>query len=103
MTNKPNAPSKHKQPVQASNLDILISFFSRERTRISKQVDKADGDASVDVQDKGIFLRCGHFLDGESVIEEGVAGEVLLDVFFDELDTQVRVVHRLNLMANTTD
>jgi hypothetical protein len=81
--------------------DILISS-SRKRTRISKQVDKADGNVSVNIQDENIFLCCGQTLDGEGIIEEGVAGEVLLDVFFDKLDTQVWVVHRLDLMANTT-
>lgn len=103
MADKANTASQDEQAVQAPNLDIFISFFPIECTGISKQVDEADSNASVDVQDERILLRRRHFLDGEGVVEEGVAREVLLHVLLHELDTKVRIVHRLDLVANTTD
>ena len=32
-----------------------------------------------------------------------MAGEVLLDVLLDELDTEIRVVHALDLVADAAD
>ena len=47
-----------------------------------------------------VLLRGGDLLDGERVVEEGVTGEVLAHVLLDELDTQVGVVHALDLVAD---
>lgn len=41
------------------NLDILISLVGRERTRVAKQIDKANSDATIDIQNqliKGISI-----------------------------------------------
>ena len=50
-----------------------------------------------------VLLRGRDLLDGERVVEQAVAREVLADVLLDKLDTQVRVVHTLDLVANTRD
>jgi hypothetical protein len=47
-----DASSKDEQPVQRANLDVLICFFRREGTRVAKEVDEADGNATVDVKDE---------------------------------------------------
>ena len=49
--NKPNTPPKHKQAVQHTIGQILLGFFSGKGTAIPHQIDEADGDGAVDVQD----------------------------------------------------
>ena len=50
-----------------------------------------------------ILLRRRHLLNSEGIVEKTVAGEVLLDVLLDELDTKIRVVNTLDLVADTTN
>jgi hypothetical protein len=50
-----------------------------------------------------ILLGGGDLLDGKSVVEQAVAGEVLAHVLLDELNTEIRVVHALDLVADTAD
>jgi hypothetical protein len=50
-----------------------------------------------------ILLGGGTLLDSESVVEQAVAGEVLAHVLLHELDTEIRVVDTLDLVANTAD
>jgi hypothetical protein len=103
VTNEPNAPPKHKQAVQSTDLDVLIRLLGSERARVPQEVDEADSNAPVDVEDEGILLGGGDLLDGEGVVEEGVRGEVLADVLLDELDTEIGVVDALDLVADTSD
>ena len=51
----------------------------------------------------GILLRRRHLLDRERVVEEAVAREVLAHVLLDELNTEIGVVHTLDLVADTRD
>jgi len=50
-----------------------------------------------------ILLRGSNLLDSEGVIEQAVAREVLTNVLLDQLDTQIRVVDALDLVANAAD
>ena len=50
-----------------------------------------------------ILLGNGNLLDSESVVEQTVAREVLAHVLLHELDTQIRVVDALDLVADTGD
>lgn len=50
-----------------------------------------------------ILLRRCDLLNSEGVVEKTVAGEVLLDVLLDELDTKIGVVNALDLVTDTTD
>jgi hypothetical protein len=52
-----DAASKNEQVVEAPNPDAFIGF---EGTQISEHVDEGDGNATVNVQDEGIFLRRCH-------------------------------------------
>ena len=52
VANESNAPSKHKQPIQRSNLDVLLGFFRRKCTRVPEEIDKTDGNATIDIQDE---------------------------------------------------
>ena len=50
-----------------------------------------------------VLLRGRDLLDGERVVEQAVAREVLLHVLLHELDTEIRVVDALDLVADTRD
>ena len=47
-----NASSEHEQAVQRADLDILVSLFWREGTRVTKEIDKADRNAAVNVKNE---------------------------------------------------
>lgn len=38
--------------LETTNLDVFISFFSAEGTTVPEQVDEADGDTTIDVEDE---------------------------------------------------
>ena len=84
-------------------LDVLVSLIGRERATVAEKVDEADGDASIDVEDERVLLRRRDLFNRERVVEQAVAREVLAHVLLDKLDTQVRVVHALDLVADTAD
>ena len=86
-----------------THLDVLVRLLGRERPAVAEQVDEADRDAAVDVQDELVLLRRRHLLDCERIVEQTVRGEVLADVLLDELDTKIRVVDALDLVADTRD
>ena len=86
-----------------TNLNVLVSFLRCECATVTQQVDEAHSDASINVQDEGVLLRGGDLLNSESVVEERVAREVLRYVLLHKLDTEIGVVHTLNLVADTTN
>ena len=86
-----------------TNLNVLVSFLRCEGATVTQQVDEAHSDTSIDVQDEGVLLRGGDLLNSESVIEERVARKVLRYVFLHKLDTEIGVVHALDLVTNTRD
>ena len=86
-----------------TNLNVLVSFLRCECATVTQQVDEAHSDTSIDVQDEGVLLRGGDLLNSEGVVEERVAREVLRYVLLHKLDTEIGVVHTLNLVADTTN
>ena len=88
---------------QKTYLDVLVSLLGGERAAVAEQVDEADGDAAIDVEDERVLLRRGDLLDSERVVEQAVAREVLAHVLLHEFDTEIGVVDALDLMANTRD
>ena len=103
VSNETDTPSKNEQAIESSDLNVLIGFFRSECTRVTEQVDEADGNAAVNIQDECILLRGCDLLNSEGIIQKTVAGEVLRHVLLDELDAQIRVVYALYLVANTAD
>lgn len=101
MRNQPDTPTQHKQPVQHTHAEIIFSFFGAESAAVAHEVDKADGDAAVNVEDQVVFFRGRDCFDGDGVFEHFAAGEALLDEFFDELDPEVGVVARFDFVANS--
>ena len=52
VTNETNATTENEQPVERPNLDVLVRLFGGEGAAVPEEIDKADGDAAVDVQDE---------------------------------------------------
>ena len=84
-------------------LDVFVSFLSSERTTVTEQVYKAHSDTSIDIEDERVLLGGRHFLDGQCIVEQAVAREVLPHILLDELYTQIRVIDTLDLVADTRD
>jgi len=52
VTNEADATTENEKTVQCANLDILISFLSSERAAITEEIDEANCDAAVDVENE---------------------------------------------------
>ena len=52
VANETDATAKNKETVEGSNLDVLVSFLASERATITEQIDEADGNATIDVEDE---------------------------------------------------
>ena len=103
VTDEANAASEDEKTVESANADVFVCFILAKSAAVSQEIDKANGNAAIDVEDEGILLGGGDLLDGNSIVEQRVAGEVLANVVLDELDTQVGVVDALNFVADTAD
>jgi hypothetical protein len=103
MGNQTDRSSEHEQTVKDTHLEVVLCLFRGEGAAVAEEVDEADGDAAVDVEDEVVLLGGGDGLDGEGVVEEFGGGEVLLDEFFDELDAEIGVVAGLDAVTNTRD
>jgi hypothetical protein len=91
MRDQTDTASEHEQTVEHTHAQVVLCLFGREGTAVAQQVDEADGDAAVDVEDQVVFLGGCNCLDGDSVVEELVRGEVLDNEFLDELNAEIWV------------
>jgi hypothetical protein len=103
MGNETDGTTQDEKSIKNTNRQILLGFFSGERTTVSQHVDEADGDAAIHVQDQVVLLGSGDGFDSNGVVKELVRREVLHNKVLDKLDTQVRVVARLDSMTDTGD
>ena len=101
MGNKTNASAQHEKTVQHAHVEVIFGFFGAEGTAVAHKIDKAHSYTTVDVQDQVVFLAGSDGFDGDSVIKHLAAWEALLDEFFDELNTEIRVVAGFNLVTDT--
>ena len=44
--------TEDEEPVQGADLDVLVRLLGREGAGVAQQVDEADGDAAVNVEDE---------------------------------------------------
>lgn len=98
--NQTDAAAEDEQSVQDTHPHVVLDLLAGECAAVAHQVDEADGNAAVDVQDEVVLLRGGHRLHGDGVVEQLGAREVLLGVLLDQLDTEVRVVAGLDSVAD---
>jgi hypothetical protein len=101
VSNKTNATSEDEETVQDTHSEVVLGLFSGESTRVAEQVDEANSNTSVNVEDKVILLGGCDGLNSNGVVEELVGGEVLCHVFLNQLDTEIGVVTRLDFVTNT--
>ena len=98
-----DAAPEDEQTVESSNSNVLVCLVSAEGTAVSQEIDEADSNAAIDVENEGVLLGGGDLLDSKSIVEQRVAGEILVNVVLNKLDTQIRVVDTLDLVSNTAD
>lgn len=98
-----DATAQHEQTVQDTHLQIVFSLLCREGARVAEQVHEAHGYTAINVEDKIVLLGRGDRLNGNRIVQQFVAGEVLGNILLDQLDTQIRVVAGLDLVADTRD
>jgi len=101
MCNQTNASAQYEQPIQDAHAEVVFSLLRTEGAAVAHQINEADSDTSIDVEDEVVLLAGGDRFDGDGVVKHLAAGETLLDEFFDKLDTEIGVVTRFDLVADT--
>jgi hypothetical protein len=101
MGNQTDATTKDEEAVEDSHLQVVLGFLGRKRTAVAHKINKADSNATIDVEDQVVLLGSSNGLHSQRIVEHLTAGEVVLDVVLDKLDTKVRVVSGLDPVANT--
>jgi len=101
--NQTDAATQNEQAIENAHAHVVLDLLGGESTAVAEQVNEADSNATIDVQDQVVLLGGGYGLDSNGVVEQLGAGEVLLNELLDELDTQVGVVAGLDLVADTGD
>jgi hypothetical protein len=99
--NQTHATSEDEETVQNTHLHVVLSLLSGESTAVAHEIHEANSNATVDVEDEVVLLGGGDSLDGDGVVEQLGAREVLLDVLLDEFDTEIRVVAGLDTVTDT--
>lgn len=103
VSNQTNTSAENEETVEHTHLQVVLSLLVGESTTIADKVNKADSNATVNVENQVVLLGRCDGLDSKSIVEQLGAGEVLLDVLLDELDTKIGVVAGLNPVADTGD
>lgn len=103
MRNQTNGAAEHKQSIQNTVLEVVFCLFWAESTAVAEEVDEANGDAAVDIEDEVVFFGGCDGFHSNGVVEEFSRGEVLLAELFDERDTKVGVVAGFDTVADSRD
>lgn len=90
--NQTDTATEHEQTVQHTHLEVVLSLFWGESAAVAHEIDEADGDAAIDVENEVVLLGGCDGLDGLGIVEEVGLREVLVDEFLDEGDTEIGVV-----------
>lgn len=101
--NQTDATAQDEETVEDTHLHVVLNLLAGEGTAVAHEINEADSNAAVDVQDEVVLLRGGDSLDSNGVVEKLGAGEVLLDELLDQLNTEVRVVAGLDTVTDTGD
>lgn len=103
VSDETDASAEDEKTIENTHFKVVLGLFIGESTAIAHKVNKADGNAAVDVQNQVVLLRCCHSLDGKSIVEHLGAREVGLNIVFNKLDTKIGVVSGLDPVADTGD
>mmetsp|Transcript_29203 Transcript_29203/g.89337 ORF Transcript_29203/g.89337 Transcript_29203/m.89337 type:complete len:334 (-) Transcript_29203:2531-3532(-) len=103
MADEADGAAEDEEAVEDAVGDEFVGFFEGEGAAVSEEVDEADGDAAVHVEDEvGALLR-GDLFDGEGEVESGRLGEVLLGELLDDDDAHVRIFEGFDAVADAHD
>lgn len=91
MGDETDTATEHEETVEDAHAEVVFGLFGAEGAAVAEEVDEADGNAAVDVEDEVVLLGRSHRLDGDGVVEHLTAGEALLDELFDKLDAEIGV------------
>lgn len=64
MGDQTDAPAKDEKAIQYSHPQVVLCFFGREGTAVSQEVDEANGNTAIHIEDQVVFLGSGDCLDG---------------------------------------
>lgn len=103
MGDETDGATEDEETVEHAHLEVVLGLLGGESAAVAHEVDEADGDGAVDVQDQVVLLAGGDGLDGDGVVEELGGGEVGLAELLDEGDAQVGVIAGLDAVADTGD
>jgi hypothetical protein len=103
MGNQTDTSAQDEETVENTHLQVVLSLLVGKGTTVADKVNETDSNASVNVENEVVLLGCCHGLDSERIVEQLGAGEVLLNVLLDKLDTEIVVVAGLDPVANTGD
>jgi hypothetical protein len=101
--NQPNATTEYEETIENAHAEIVFSLFGAKGTTVAHEINKADGNAAINIQDQIVLFRRCHSLDSNGVVEHLARRESFLDEFFYELDSKIGVVARLDFMADAGD
>lgn len=101
--NQTDRATQNKETVENTHLEVVLSLLIAERAGVAEEIDEADGDAAVDVEDEVVFLGGCDGFDGEGIVKELGAREVGLAVLFHERYAEIGVVAGLDSVADTGD
>ena len=83
MRNQANTPTKHEQAIEDTHIHVVFGFLGTEGPAVPHQINKADCDAAVDIENEVVLLRRSDGLNSNGVVEHLAAREALLDELFD--------------------
>jgi len=56
MCNQTDTAAEDEETVEDTHAEVVFRLFRRESTAVAEQIDEADGDTAVDVEDQIVFL-----------------------------------------------
>jgi len=101
VSNQTNGTTEDEKTIEDTHLEVVLGLLARESTAVAEEIDEADGNTSINVENEVVLLGGCDGLDGESVIQEFGGREVGLDELLDKLDTEIGVVAGLDAVTNT--
>jgi hypothetical protein len=58
MGNETDTSAKNEETVEDTHLEVILSLLASERPTVTDEVNEADSDAAVNVENQVILLRC---------------------------------------------
>lgn len=69
MSNQTDTAAQNEETVKHTHAQVVFRLLGRESAAIAEQIDEADSDTAVDVEDQIVFLGGGDGLNGDGVVE----------------------------------